>query len=279
MFPAPAPAKTYLRRIVIVRFCVLASGSAGNAAFVSTSRTRILIDAGLSVRELSRRLAEIGEKVEDLDAVLITHEHSDHVSGLPVLVRARAKKKKPIPVYVTSMTAPMLDWDGMDSPPPLERFQSGSGWMVGDIRVQSFGIPHDAEDPVGFSLEAEGLRVGIATDLGYVPDSIKHHLREAHFLLFESNHALEMLKVGPYPWSVKQRVMSRKGHLSNDTTCSYIENDLNPAIQTLILGHLSEQNNHPVLVRQGAEDSLLRRGISPRLVIAEQKTPTEVFTY
>ncbi len=123
------------------------------------------------------------------------------------------------------------------------------------------------------------MKVGIATDLGYVPDSIKYHLRGVHFLLFESNHAIEMLKVGPYPWSVKQRVMSRKGHLSNDTTCEYIENDLDGGVQALILGHLSEQNNHPVIVRQGAEDSLLRRGIAPRLVIAEQKMQTEVFTY
>ena len=218
---------------------MLASGSAGNAAFLSTSKTRVLIDAGLSVRELTRRLAEIGEKPEDLDAVLITHEHSDHISGLPRLVRARAKKKKPIAVFVSRLTAPMIDWEqpeGDDSEPPVERFQAGSDWTVGDIEVQSFGIPHDAEDPVGFCLEAEGVKVGIATDLGYVPDSIKYHLRGVHFLLFESNHAIEMLKVGPYPWSVKQRVMSRKGHLSNDTTCDYIENDLDGSVQALISG-------------------------------------------
>lgn len=258
---------------------MLASGSAGNAAFLSTSKTRVLIDAGLSVRELTRRLAEIGEKPEDLDAVLITHEHSDHISGLPRLVRARARQKKPISVYISRLTAPMVEWDGMDAPPAVEHFQSGSDWTVGDVKVQSFGIPHDAEDPVGFCFEAEGIKVGVATDLGYVPDSIKFHLRGAHFLLFESNHAIEMLRVGPYPWSVKQRVMSRKGHLSNDTTCEYIENDLDGGVQALILGHLSEQNNHPVIVRQGAESSLLRRGIAPRLVIAEQNKQTEVFTY
>lgn len=260
---------------------MLASGSAGNAAFLSTSKTRVLIDAGLSVKELTRRLAEIGETPEDLDAILITHEHSDHIAGLPRLVRARAKKKKPIAVFISRLTAPMIEWEGMEDnqPPPLEHFQAGSGWTVGDITVQSFGIPHDAEDPVGFCLEAEGVKVGIATDLGYVPDSIKYQLRGVHFLLFESNHAIEMLKVGPYPWSVKQRVMSRKGHLSNDTTCDYIENDLDGNVQALILGHLSEQNNHPVIVRQGAETSLLRRGIAPRLVIAEQRKQTEVFTY
>jgi phosphoribosyl 1,2-cyclic phosphodiesterase len=278
---------------------VLASGSAGNSTFVSTSRTRVLIDAGLSVKELTRRLAEIGEKPEDLDAILITHEHSDHISGLPRLVRSRAKQKKPVAVFVSRLTAPMIDWEiaaekqngrlamaagagggqSVAQAPPVEHFQAGSDWMVGDIKVQSFGIPHDAEDPVGFCLEAEGVKIGIATDLGYVPDSIKYHLRGVHFLLFESNHAIEMLKVGPYPWSVKQRVMSRKGHLSNDTTCDYIENDLEGSVQALILGHLSEQNNHPVIVRQGAEMSLERRGIRPRLAIAEQKKQTEVFTY
>jgi phosphoribosyl 1,2-cyclic phosphodiesterase len=258
---------------------VLASGSAGNTAFLSTSRTRVLIDAGLSVKELTRRMAEIGEKPEDLDAVLITHEHSDHISGLPRLVRARAKQKKPIAVFVSRLTAPMIEWEGMEEVPPVEHFQAGSGWTVGDIKVQSFGIPHDAEDPVGFCLEAEGVKVGISTDLGYVPDSIKYQLRGVHFLLFESNHAIEMLKVGPYPWSVKQRVMSRKGHLSNDTTCDFIDQDLDRNVQALILGHLSEQNNHPVIVRQGAEMALLRRGLAPRLVIAEQKKRTEVSAY
>src|SRR5277367_2178411 len=136
----------------MVRFCVLASGSSGNSAFLASSKTRILIDAGLSVRELTRRLAEIGEKPEDLDAVLITHEHSDHISGLPRLVRARAKKKKPIAVFVSRLTAPMIEWespggaDATDAQPPVEHFQAGSNWTVGDINVQSFGIPHDAED-------------------------------------------------------------------------------------------------------------------------------------
>src|ERR1022692_3474237 len=117
----------------MVRFCVLASGSSGNSAFLATSKTRVLIDAGLSVKELTRRLAEIGEKPEDLDAVLITHEHSDHISGLPRLVRSRAKQKKPIAVFVSRLTAPTIEWDGMEQTPPVEHFQAGSDWTVGDI--------------------------------------------------------------------------------------------------------------------------------------------------
>lgn len=233
------------------------------------------------MRELTRRLAEIGEKPEDIDAVLITHEHSDHIAGLARFIRWRAKAGKPVPVYASRLTAPMIDWETEgDAPPPaVERFQAGSGWMVGNVVVQSFTIPHDAVDPVGFCFHAEGVKIGVATDLGYVPDSIKVHLRRVQILLMESNHDLDMLKVGPYPWSVKQRVMGRNGHLSNAVTCDFVENDLDPGVQTLILGHLSEHNNHPEIVRMGAEQSLLRTGLSPRLVIAEQKKATEVFTY
>jgi phosphoribosyl 1,2-cyclic phosphodiesterase len=241
------------------------------------------------VRELTRRLAEIGEKPEDLDAVLITHEHSDHISGLPRLVRWRERKKKPLAVFVSKLTRPLIDWDvetsqtskaATPAPPPcVEEFQAGSGWVIGNIVVQSFTIPHDAIDPVGFCFHAEGVKVGIATDLGYMPESIKIHLRRVQMLLLESNHDLEMLKVGPYPWSVKQRVMGRNGHLSNSHTCDYLEADLDSGVQTLILGHLSEHNNHPEIVRMGAAQSLEVRGLSPRLVIAEQKRQTEVFAY
>jgi phosphoribosyl 1,2-cyclic phosphodiesterase len=258
---------------------VLASGSTGNTAFLATSKTRILIDAGLSVRELTRRLAEIGEKPEDIDAVLITHEHSDHVAGLSRFIRWRVKQAKPVTVFASHLTTPMIDWEDDCPPAGVHRFQAGSGWIIGNIAVQSFTIPHDAVDPVGFCFHAEGVKIGIATDLGYVPDSIKIHLRRVQILLMESNHDLDMLKVGPYPWSVKQRVMGRNGHLSNAVTCDFVENDLDRGVQTLILGHLSEHNNRPEIVRMGAAQSLLRCGLEPRLVIAEQKKATEVFTY
>ena len=290
MYPAIRPAKTESGRFVhIVRFCVLASGSSGNSAFLSTSKTRILIDAGLSLKELTRRLAEIGESPEDLDAVLITHEHSDHISGLNRLIHFREKKKKPIAVFLSKLTAPLLEWDGRPGPaaepggentaPPMELFQAGSGWMVGNVAVQSFTIPHDAKDPVGFTFCAEGVKVGVATDLGYMPDSVRMHLRRTQVLLLESNHDLDMLKVGPYPWSIKQRVMGRNGHLSNMVTCEYLEQDMDSGVQKLILGHISEQNNHPAIVRMSAEQSLEKRGLAPQLVLARQKQSTEVFTF
>ncbi len=258
----------------MVKFCVLASGSSGNASFLSTSRTRILIDAGLSLRELCKRLAAIEESHETLDAVLITHEHSDHISGLMRLLR---KCRFRVPVYLTCLTAPEIDWETGD--PRLERFQAGTAFTIGDIEVSSFSIPHDARDPVGFCFRAEGVRVGIATDLGYIPDSIRFHLRGVDVLLLESNHDLEMLKVGPYPWVVKQRVMGRRGHLCNDVVCEYVAEHLDRSTSALILGHLSEHNNHPELVRMGAAGALEARSHPARLVIAEQARPSEVFAF
>ncbi len=258
----------------IVRFCVLASGSCGNAALISTSRTRLLVDAGLSLRELAKRLATLDETIDRLDAVLITHEHSDHIGGLLRLLRRR---KFQIPVYLTRLTAPEVDWEGGE--PRLETFQAGTGFTIGDIDIDSFTIPHDAIDPVGYCFRSQGIKIGVATDLGYIPDSIRFHLRGCHMLLLESNHDLEMLKVGPYPWVVKQRVMGRNGHLSNDVVCDYLDSDLGSQTVTLVLGHLSEHNNHPELVRRGAQQSLDRRNLAARLVVAEQHQATEVFAH
>jgi phosphoribosyl 1,2-cyclic phosphodiesterase len=254
---------------------VLASGSSGNAAFLATENTRILVDAGLSMREMRKRLAAIGESLDAIDAIVITHEHSDHVSGLPVLARNKGVRAV---IYMTRLTGPAIDW-GETAPARLESFQAGAAFRIGDIEVQSFGIPHDAIDPVGYCFEAEGIRVGIATDLGYVPESIKFHLRRTNVMLLEANHDLDMLKVGPYPWSVKQRVMSRVGHLSNLHMSDYLTDDLDSCTANLILGHLSEQNNHPAIVQMVATEALERRGLTTRLSIATQQVPSEVFQY
>ncbi len=253
---------------------MLASGSSGNAALLATENTRILVDAGLSMKETGRRLAAIGEDLERIDAVVITHEHSDHVAGLAVLARS---KKLRATIHMTRLTAPAIDWGGCV--PRLEPFQAGAAFQVGDIEVQSFGIPHDAIDPVGYCFEAQGVCIGIATDLGYVPESIKFHLRRTDLLLLEANHDLDMLKVGPYPWAVKQRVMSRVGHLSNLGMSDFLSEDLNSSTAHLVLGHLSEQNNHPEIVRMIASQALEQRGLATRLAIAEQRNPSEVFQF
>jgi phosphoribosyl 1,2-cyclic phosphodiesterase len=230
------------------------------------------VDAGLSRRETFRRMVAIGEDPEQIDAVLITHEHSDHVNGLIPLLRKWNK-----PVFVTRLTAPNIDWGGYA--PKLEAFQAGTGFTIGDIEVNSFTVPHDAIDPVGYSIRAEGVKIAIVTDLGYMPESICHHLKGTNFLLLESNHDLDMLKVGPYPWSVKQRVMGRRGHLSNDVVSTFIRDHLDSAIHTLMLGHLSEHNNHPEIVRITAQQALDCRGIAAGLVVAESGKQSAVFEY
>lgn len=253
---------------------MLASSSSGNSTFIRTEKTRILVDAGLSKRDILARLAAIDEDAEKLDAILVTHEHSDHVSGLVTLAR-----QLNVPIFITRLTAPAIPWG--EYTPKLDCFQAGTTFTVGDIDVDSFTIPHDAIDPVGFCFRSQGMKVGLVTDLGYVTDSIKFHLRGSHLLVLESNHDLEMLKVGPYPWSVKQRVMGRKGHLSNEVVCDFIRADLDSSIDTLVLGHLSEHNNHPEIVRNLANRALDRAGraLFTRLVVAEPKRQTEVFAY
>jgi len=263
------------RTAPIVKFCVLASGSSGNAALLATENTRILVDAGLSTFQLRKRLKAIGEELNAIDAVVVTHEHSDHIAGLPVLGRNRDIRAV---IYLSRLTEPTIAW-GEQRPARIETFQAGAEFTIGDIEVRSFSIPHDAVDPVGFCFEAEGVRIGIATDLGYVPESVKFHLRRTDLLLLEANHDLDMLKVGPYPWSVKQRVMSRVGHLSNLHMSDYVAQDLDSCTRHLVLGHLSEHNNHPAIVQMIASEVLDRRGFATRLSIASQHVPGEVFQY
>jgi phosphoribosyl 1,2-cyclic phosphodiesterase len=209
---------------------------------------------------------------ESLTAIVISHEHTDHVAGLPAIAR-----KLDIPVYISRLTAPGIPWG--DYIPKLELFQAGSTFPVGGIDVTSFTIPHDAADPVGFSFRAEGIKIAVATDLGYLPDSVRFHLRDSDVLMIESNHDLEMLKVGPYPWSVKQRVMGRMGHLSNDVACKFIREEIDARTSTLILGHLSEHNNHPEIVRLMATQALGGSSLFTRLEIVEAGKSTESFVY
>ena len=269
---------TGFKEDAIVKVSILASSSSGNSTFVRTGQTRLLIDAGLSCKRTLERLNDIGEDPAALDAILVTHEHSDHIAGLVTLVKRFAKSfKRRIPIYITSLTAPTIEWNQSD--PELRQFQAGNTFSIGDIDVRSFTIPHDAIDPVGYCLEAGGRKIGFVTDLGYIPDSVKHHVRGTDFLVLESNHDLEMLKVGPYPWSVKQRVMSRKGHLSNDIVGEFVAGGLAASTRTLVLGHLSEHNNHPEIARVTAQQALDERGLETRLVVAELRCQTEVFEF
>ncbi|MBS1814852.1 MAG: MBL fold metallo-hydrolase [Acidobacteria bacterium] len=353
----------------MMRMTVLASGSKGNSTVVSSSKTRILVDAGLSCRELMRRMVAAGEDPHSLDAIIITHEHADHVAGLPVMAR-----KLNIPVYMTESThrawvrqvtprkrlmsyaqwleqrkaemqqrdeelvqlqtraatgelpddhffaasaedtlplehissaalereayqagkletaaADDLCEDADSAPvrrninenpsflPKLEHFKAGSHLCIGDIDVTPFTIPHDAADPCGFVFEAEGVRIGFATDLGYVPPNVKLALKRCDALLLESNHDLEMLRDGPYPWSVKQRVLSRVGHLSNTATAEFLTKDYDGGAAVVVLAHLSENNNHPEMALQAAREALGGHPslLGNRLLLARQDAPLE----
>jgi phosphoribosyl 1,2-cyclic phosphodiesterase len=331
----------------MVRFTVLASGSRGNSTVVCGGQTRILVDAGLSCRELFRRMRQAGEEPEKLDAIIITHEHQDHINGLAVTAR-----KLGIPVYFTEPThrawmrwlaprrqmtysqwleqfrrqaaakqaeagaarAAVAELDELDlvagcgeSPyppgeeeaaaaeaaangaaattkgtkedptwlPGVEYFQAGRAFTIGDIAVSPFTISHDAADPVGFVFAAEGVRMAVATDLGYLSPNVKAQIKGADVLLIESNHDLEMLRDGPYPWSVKQRVLSRVGHLSNEATGEFLECEYDGQARYIILAHLSENNNLPELARMCAQRALVGRAslLANRLLLAEQHEP------
>ena len=352
---------------------VLASGSKGNATVVSAGKTSLLVDAGLSCRELLRRMAIAQEDPAGLTAILITHEHLDHVAGLSVLAR-----KLGIPVFFTEAThrawvrmltprktmtyaqwlenlqreraernAETVSAPGNHLPahllrsgtgdrsaattsaatpqategpagqvalleasagepgpaelaevepcepaetretakvdpaflPAVEYFQAGQRFRIGEIEVSPFTIPHDAADPCGFVFHAraESLRMAVATDLGYLPPNVKLALREVDVLLLESNHDLEMLREGPYPWSLKQRVLSRVGHLSNAATAEFLTRDYDGGAHTIVLGHLSEQNNLPDLARMAAEEAIGDRLslLGNRIVLAGQDAPLE----
>jgi len=261
-----------------VSISVLASGSRGNTAVVESARARILVDAGISCRETFKRLKLAGLEPKSLSAILITHEHSDHVYGLATLA-----KKLDVPVFMTGAThqawARSLRDDAGQLPTlaKLEIFSAGRQFQIADITVTPFTIPHDAADPVGFTFRAEGAKIAFATDLGYMPASVRDHLRRCDVIIIESNHDVEMLRVGPYPWSVKQRVMSRVGHLSNDSLAQFFAEDYDGGASHIVLAHLSEQNNHPEVARRVAENALgpQQTLLQNRLMLAAQDAPTE----
>jgi phosphoribosyl 1,2-cyclic phosphodiesterase len=256
-----------------VSVSLLASGSRGNSAVVASSTTRILVDAGISCRETFKRIRALGDKPEQFSAIVITHEHSDHVAGLQ-----RLAQQLNVPVFLTAPThhawnKSVRDEEGkIPELPKVEHFAAGRSFQVGDIAVMPFTIPHDAADPVGFTFGAEGVKIGFATDLGYMPVSVRDHLRGCDVLVMESNHDVEMLRSGPYPWSVKQRVMSRVGHLSNDALADFFSNGYDGFASYVVLAHLSEQNNHPEIARAAAEQALQgRQGLwRNRVVLASQ---------
>ena len=258
-----------------VSLTVLASGSRGNCSLICSARARILVDAGLSCRETLRRLQAAHES-HDITAIVVTHEHSDHVGGLTTLAR-----KLKTTVYMTGATHQAWQRNerhkanGNSHLDRLELITAGRAFSIGDICIQPFTVPHDASDPVMFTFRAEGIKIGVVTDLGYLPASVCDAIGGCDGLVIESNHDLEMLRIGPYPWPVKQRVMSRVGHLSNEALADFLVKDYDGDAAFVVLAHLSEQNNHPDIARRAAESALggRRSLLHNHLMLASQDQP------
>jgi phosphoribosyl 1,2-cyclic phosphodiesterase len=247
----------------------LGSGSGGNCAYVETSETRLLIDAGFSARQIRQRLASIGRTPENLTAILITHEHGDHVQGLPLIAHRLG-----IPVYANRLTLDELEFqkqvrfDG-------RVFESGASFEIGDIRVDSFSIPHDAQDPVGFLLRTDAGNIGFLTDLGHATKLVIERVRCANVLMLEANHDLKLLQDDlRRPWSLKQRILGRHGHLSNDAAADTIEQIVSEDLRHLYLGHLSRDCNRPELASQTVGERLQRVGAGHvRIEVTLQDAP------
>ena len=278
-----------------VKFTILGSGSSGNCTYVETAETRLLIDAGFSPRQLRQRLATIGRAPENLSAILLTHEHSDHISGLPGLA-----DKLQIPVYCnrgtqdgtvwafksrwTSKKEPVLE--GLDGTDAIRKkmdwrlFTTGAGFEIGDVAGETFSIPHDAQDPVGFLVRTPGVNIGFATDLGHMTKLVIERTRAAHVLVLESNHDVKLLQECPHrPWSLKQRILGRHGHLSNEAAADAAEQIITAELKHLYLGHLSSQCNKPEIARRVMHDRLLKMGAAHvALQIAAQDVPAATLT-
>ncbi len=208
--------------------------------------------------------------MEEIDALVISHEHTDHVNGITGLL-----SKKDIPVYVVDETFEAIS--PRISCSKLEYIRAGQSFQLTDLKVSPFSIPHDAVDPLGFTLEAEGLKIGHVTDLGYVTELVSQRLKGCDVIVLESNHDLEMLKVGPYPWHLKQRILGREGHLSNEVAAQFFGEEFDGQARYIILAHLSESNNHPDIARMVATEALEPRGFSiQNLTVASKSAATEL---
>lgn len=248
-----------------MRVCLLASGSKGNAIYVESGESRLLIDAGLSARELTARLASIDVDAADLDGVLVTHEHGDHCRGLGPMAR-----RYNLPVFVHPQTHAALPSVGKLS--DLRMFEGGDALAFRDIEVTTFPVTHDAAAPVGFLIATGEGNVGIATDLGIATRLVAQQLKECRVLVLESNHDEGMLQEGPYPWHLKQRIRSRHGHLSNEDSAELLRESLWDGLEAVFLAHLSETNNRPDLATEQAEAVLAAQNVCrPQLVIGCQQ--------
>jgi phosphoribosyl 1,2-cyclic phosphodiesterase len=241
---------------VSVQFTILGSGSSGNCAYLEAGDTRLLIDAGFSARQIRERLATIGRAPESLTGILITHEHGDHICGLGTLCG-----KTGVRVYANRLTRECIEHQFAGTRFDFAVFETGASFAVGDVEVQTFSVPHDAMDPVGFVLGTTAGRIGFLTDLGHATKLILERVRRSHVLVLEANHDLRLLQEDTRrPWSTKQRILSRHGHLSNDAAADVAAEIASADLTRIYLGHLSRDCNRPELAFRTVSDRLSGMG-------------------
>jgi phosphoribosyl 1,2-cyclic phosphodiesterase len=254
-----------------MRFCVLGSGSKGNATYIASGATAILIDAGFSGLEIQRRLADIGVDFSSLDAILVTHEHNDHIRGVPVLSR-----RGRLPVYANLGT--MEAGNGLNNLHRYFEFETGGPFQIKNLHIHPFAVSHDTCDPVGFAITDGRCSLGYCTDTGRITHLIRQRLTNCHGLILESNHDPELLKNGPYPPFLKQRVAGKEGHLANHEAATFLNELLHDHLSHVVLAHLSETNNLPSIARETTLAALPVNCHSLQITIAGQDAPTPLIS-
>lgn len=270
-----------------MRFTVLGSGSTGNAVLISAGKTNILVDAGLSAKEILRRISVVGLDCDQINAVLITHEHSDHAGGLRVLL-----KTLKCPVYISGTTrdAYLREKKNVANTEPQKRaevlknrvveIESSKDFCIGEIDFEPFCVPHDAADNFGFVARFAGIKIATLLDTGHLTNLVKEKLKDCHGIVIESNHSRDMLKTCPlYSWELKQRIMSRTGHLSNEDLSDWLTNEFDGTARNIVLAHLSQRANEPHLAKLMAETAIQMRPTlfraETKITISRPKEPTD----
>lgn len=255
----------------MMRFSVLGSGSRGNCVYVESGKSALLIDAGFSGKETAARLQRIDRDIDAIDAIFLTHEHHDHIGGVGVLSR-RCR----LPVYANTPTFSMGE-KKLGKLQAKKEFDVGETLTMGDFQIRSFSISHDAAEPVGYIISNDKVSLGYCTDLGKVTALVENHLTGCNGLILEFNHDLEMLKSGPYPISLQQRVKSSHGHLANNEAALFLKRLFHDQLDHVVLAHLSETNNDPLLALEEARIRVPAK-FNQRLMVAQQHQPTNLLT-
>ncbi|TCO77932.1 MBL fold metallo-hydrolase [Marinisporobacter balticus] len=242
-----------------LRFCSLASGSSGNCQYIASEKTSLLLDAGLSGKRITGAMVDIGEEIKNVRGILVTHEHSDHIKGIGILSR-----RFNIPIYANNNTwREMKCKIGKVDEENIRYFQTGETFHIEDMKIKPYSISHDASEPVAFSFYGGDAKISIVTDTGYVDDTVKKEITGSDLLMIESNHDVEILKMGSYPWYLKKRIMGEQGHLSNEMAGEIIAEmmAMDIPITNVLLGHLSRENNFPELAFETIKSVLASRNI------------------